>query len=1322
MPIAEVRSRFDEFAAGIIGEDALRLAVREAAQSEPQLAPVYAALALTRAKAGVISTELANAIAAEIDPGSAAPLQGTWAGGAQPPDDADRTVFSPRGRTEVLPPIAVAPPAPAPAPPPARAPAPAPLLGPVPTPVLRDLPVVASRDEGPIHLDEPMYPRREITGATTSLTTATTTGSAWDAPDRLAEPAAPLHIGSVLGSRFELQQELGRGGMGVVYKALDRATAALKDRNPYVAIKVLNDEFKRHPLAVRSLQREARKAQKLAHPNIVKVYDFDRDGGNVYMVMELLNGSSLDEALKEQAGSGFPLDEVIRLLRGLGAGLSYAHELGIVHADFKPSNAFLTADGNIKILDFGVARAARSLNSNEEKTVFDAGALGAVSPPYASLEMLSGGTTPDQRDDIYALGCVLYELIAGKHPFNRIDAVKARSAGLKPARPGKLNREQWRALQGALAFERESRTATVAEVVERFTAPGKAKLLWPALAAGVVLAAGAAWIVPRQWASFAAGDIATNLASADDRLYAQGLDALKAATRQVRTSVLASDNARQALVKRYSAVIEQAMAPATMDFPRARAALQELKAWLPDSVDVAALGSSIDARSRAELQKLTAQRDAAIQQGVLIPQQGKDDLSSVMTRWQRIAPDSPELTEPRIAALYEAAGRKAVAARELETAKSLVDAGLSFMPNNAALLEVQASYQSELEAQKSAARIAQLEKQLLALDSSSSTFLDQVLQNRDALIELGSLSPASPALARLQDTLQKVVQQRVKAQLARGDVAGARELLLNVGELLPEQVLASARASVLEQGRAQETQQLETLDRLRRAVLTGRLAAVAGGGAQDLFESLQRGGASPDLLASARDLLGYGYLRRARVARMSGNAAAAATALAAARSAQPGAVWRARIDAEEKLVTQPAARQAQGAGGELEAARRRFSDTLRASVIGDAEVDALGEALDRLEALGANAQELDSGLRNVEERLIAQITRMQEQSGAYQAQLLARRMSDSLLGSERIAEIYRQLRSTSTEGTRSFEPDVLAQRTQLSKLLAAPAATAAWAESVRGVLQSLGASMRADDPLLQDARRVAGEVFVKAAADARARGRLEEAKSLLASGRTIDPQSAALKQETGTVQVEQQRKQEIVDDSAQREGIDLLKRKLVEQVNAGSMQGAEATANALRRVLAGSVYVSSEVPRLFIAGYAALAKRQMLAGQVDESLQTLAAARRKFGTAPELKNLELRYVVAGDAYDRLSTAVAVNVAEQRGYLEKLRASEGADFHALELMLARTLANRIADQRAANRASVAAAVLAAGRQLFPEHAALLEQGTAGALPRTGLEVR
>ncbi len=259
--------------------------------------------------------------------------------------------------------------------------------------------------------------------------TGSTTGSNWDTDARLNEVATPLYPGSVIRDRFVLVDELGRGGMGVVYKAYDRSRGDVKDR--YVAIKVLSDEFKRHPLAMRALQREARKAQRLAHPNVVAVHDFDRDGGNVYMVMELLTGRPLDQVLRDDGQGGIPLGPAMQIIKCLGAALSHAHEHDIVHCDFKPGNAFLGRDGKVKVLDFGIARAAPSLLEKGDATLFDAGQLGAISPAYASLEMLQR-ETPDVRDDVYAFSCVAYELLTGVHPYQRIDAVKAFQSGLQP--------------------------------------------------------------------------------------------------------------------------------------------------------------------------------------------------------------------------------------------------------------------------------------------------------------------------------------------------------------------------------------------------------------------------------------------------------------------------------------------------------------------------------------------------------------------------------------------------------------------------------------------------------------------------------------------------------------------------------------------------------------------------------------------------------------------------------------------------------------------------------------------------------------------------
>src|SRR6202035_2083988 len=135
---------------------------------------------------------------------------------------------------------------------------------------------------------------------------------------KLNEPEAPVAVGLVLRERFELVEELGRGGMGVVYKAIDQREIENRGREPYVAIKVLNEEFKRHPESARALQRESKKAMRLAHPNIVLVRDFDRDHGNVYMVMELLHGTPLDQLIARQHPRGMPIEKVIEIVAGLG--------------------------------------------------------------------------------------------------------------------------------------------------------------------------------------------------------------------------------------------------------------------------------------------------------------------------------------------------------------------------------------------------------------------------------------------------------------------------------------------------------------------------------------------------------------------------------------------------------------------------------------------------------------------------------------------------------------------------------------------------------------------------------------------------------------------------------------------------------------------------------------------------------------------------------------------------------------------------------------------------------------------------------------------
>jgi hypothetical protein len=270
----------------------------------------------------------------------------------------------------------------------------------------------------------------------------------------VASPAdQPVAVGTILKNRFVLDREIGRGGMGVVYRAVDRRRLEAMHDQPYVAVKLLTGEIRRSPDALRALEAEARRAQELAHPHIVNTYDFDRDGSQVFIVMELLAGRTLDAVLRETAG-GLGFDASRRIVEGICAGLAYAHERGVVHCDLKPANIFVEDGGSAKVLDFGIATAGWAGG-------FDLSSLNAYTVAYASPEALQGGPR-DPRDDIYALACLVYVALTGSHPFDRASALEARDRGLKPVRPARIPGPAWAALQRGLVFDRAKRSKNAA--------------------------------------------------------------------------------------------------------------------------------------------------------------------------------------------------------------------------------------------------------------------------------------------------------------------------------------------------------------------------------------------------------------------------------------------------------------------------------------------------------------------------------------------------------------------------------------------------------------------------------------------------------------------------------------------------------------------------------------------------------------------------------------------------------------------------------------------------------------------------------------------
>jgi len=274
------------------------------------------------------------------------------------------------------------------------------------------------------------------------------TDSSWVDPD-LCPAGKEVSLGMRLGGRYLLERVLGEGGMGVVYFATDQEV-----KGESFAIKVLKPAIREQPEALDLLREEVRRTRALGHPNIVGVYSLNSDRTNVYMIMEYLEGKTLASLIDEAFGRGMPFMRAWPLIDDMCAALAYAHDQSVIHSDIKSSNVFITTGGKAKLLDFGIARAARG-----HRKKLDAG-LVALTPTYASCEMLEG-RSPDARDDIYSLACVIYEMLSGKHPFSDRTAVEARDEKRSPPPLESLSHSQNAALARALAFDRDERTASV---------------------------------------------------------------------------------------------------------------------------------------------------------------------------------------------------------------------------------------------------------------------------------------------------------------------------------------------------------------------------------------------------------------------------------------------------------------------------------------------------------------------------------------------------------------------------------------------------------------------------------------------------------------------------------------------------------------------------------------------------------------------------------------------------------------------------------------------------------------------------------------------
>ena len=212
----------------------------------------------------------------------------------------------------------------------------------------------------------------------------------------------PPVINKLIGDRYKIGEMIGTGGMADVYIA-DDVRLSRK-----VAVKVLRSDLARDPAFVGRFRKEAFAAAKLNHPGIVAVYDSGEEPAP-YIVMELITGHTLRELIHK--GERVPLKRAIEIGEGVLAALEYSHQSGIVHRDIKPANIMITDHGDVKVMDFGIARALADLGATLTSTWNVVGTAQYLSPEQAL------GEVADLRSDIYSTGCLLYEVLTGQPPF-----------------------------------------------------------------------------------------------------------------------------------------------------------------------------------------------------------------------------------------------------------------------------------------------------------------------------------------------------------------------------------------------------------------------------------------------------------------------------------------------------------------------------------------------------------------------------------------------------------------------------------------------------------------------------------------------------------------------------------------------------------------------------------------------------------------------------------------------------------------------------------------------------------------------------------------
>lgn len=1151
-----------------------------------------------------------------------------------------------------------------------------------------------------------------MTGATSQSTGAMGTSSSWGSPSAWTASdgsdgaqSAPVGVGTVIKQRFVLEKLIGRGGMGMVFKARDLRKEEAQDRKPYVALKILNEEFKKHPESLKALQRESRKAQALAHPNIVNVHDFDRDGGTVFMTMELLEGEPMDELIRRRKGVGMPWKEALPIIKGMALALEHAHRSNIIHSDFKPGNCFLTEDGSVKVFDFGIARAAkRSGDLQGEETKFDAGTLGALTPAYATCEMIDG-EEPDRRDDVYALACTCYELLAGVHPFAKRSAADAVRKGMVPKPIKGLSRARFKALLRGLDLKRQKRTPSAFKLLDELNPTGggsKAALIGAGSLIVILLVAAALILVPNYLYERRLEALRLQLQAPDTMVVKEALVELDDVEPRDRQLLL--NNFSDQVIGSYDTLIGEAFNRDSerYDYPRARSLLDELKGFYADSSRVADIDEQVE-RDRQELQALlSANYDALLSAGELLP--GDDvDIYDVRETLRQIDPNDTLLADPRLPQALATQARTAVQSDQFDIADDFLAAGLSLVPDDADLINVRDELQSRRTIVERANEIAELETRLQPL-TGASVSLDDVEPLRADVRTLADLQPDNAVLGRVRSRVERLLQADVRADMQAAQWARASDRLAGFDGVVSD-AFAAEQGGAIEAGRrAQEDAITALVARIDAAIAAGELDVPSGRSALALLAQLESSGANAATIAASRDRIAAGYLDAARAARVENDWDVARALAVKVEPLAPSDSLIAEARSElGKIENQESLEGAELRAREVSDLQARIDKRIGQPQFGKADLETAQRLVEELGQRYADVDGVNRYVAAARGRLLEQV--------AAQAMTLAEaaRWEDAValldageasLGRD---DTLTQSRATvarleNERKSQTLQRQVRLAEEELARLLQSTDLNAPWQAEFNRQLQALE-KLEAGNAFAVEARERAAGLYLQAARTLREASRWSAADEQLQRAQSLAPDLPAVRSEAAAIAAgneafrEQQRAERVQAD------INAKRTRFTREIDAGQIDGAEAVLSELNSLLPqGDVFLTSTAPDALVTGRLRAAAENAQRERYSVALEQLDLAEG-YGTRDvRIAAARSQYMDQRTAYTAASTGSSGDLGALTTVLGRLE-SAMQDYPSFERRLRSMLQQRIESRAGTNRAD-AEGLYAAARVPFP----------------------